>query len=184
MEELNNYYVSVIDYENNKIVNMKDYYFSNNYIKVQENYIKQIQKYREELYKNDLAILVNEIEDKLNVDDVKEKILTDIVKYKKYDEIYYIEKLNENHLNTFNIYEIKIDEYVHWSYVYTSYSINVNLLKSVKLQQDTFYYDGGFFLDNKIKKNEKRVSFEDNNETIIKQKLMDELKLKLFSKKN
>lgn len=184
MEELNNYYVSVSDYENNKIINIEDYYFSNNYIKVQENYIKKIQEYRNNLYKNDSAILVNEIESKLDVDELREKILGDILKYKKYDEIYYIEKLNENHLNTFNIYEVKIEEYVHWSYTYNYYSINVNLLKSVKLQQDTFYYDGGFFLDNKPIKNEKKVRFEDNNENMIKQKLMDELKSKIFSKKN
>jgi len=195
MEEINNYYVSVTEYENNSISNISDHFFSNNYLKVQKDYINKIQKYREELSHNDSAVLINEVNKKFDENEISAKIVSDINKYKKYDYIYYIEKLSDNHLNNFNIYHITLDENVHWSYMYTNYSINVKLLKSVKLQQNIFYYDAGFNLDNKLKtfimnddKKEDNVEVKDkvekNDKPDLQKKLISELKLKLSSKNN
>ena len=193
MEEINNYYVSVSEYENNSINNISEHYFSNNYLQVQKDYINKIKKCREELSHNDAAVLVNEINKTLDKNEISAKIVSDINKYKKYDYIYYIEKLSDNHLNNFNIYQIMLDENTHWSYLYNNYSVSIKLLKSVKLQQNIFYYDAGFNLDNKLKtftKNEDKLEdklenkLEKNSKGDLKQKLLEELKIKLSKKNN
>jgi hypothetical protein len=178
MEEINSYYLTETLYNEGKFDKINNLLFCNNYLKIQKKYVDQIQETRKDLYENDMAISFTEFNNKIDFEELSKKIISEYSKYSKYDKIYYIEKLNDKHLNTFNVYRVNFNYISHWSYFYSYNEVNFELVKSIKLEQTVFNYDGGFNLDKPIvpKKN-----IEKDN---IKEKLLNELKTKLSLKKN